>query len=171
MVNRPGIFVRDVRSFTKFLVSERSLDPHDHIVQFGFDDGQGILKIMEIVKRSDISQSKEKERSQYSDGVCPKTTKLSSVKKLFVVGLVPDVQEIYPNVKAMLDELNLEGVEFGFSADLKIYLCLAGKQVAICTHACVYCEGQSPWEGKSKAITIGSLLYRHQKFLDSGANK
>ena len=37
-VNRPGIFVRDVISFTKFLVSKRSLDPHDHVVQFGFDD-------------------------------------------------------------------------------------------------------------------------------------
>ena len=29
-VNRPGIFVRDVTSFTKFLVSERSLDPQHH---------------------------------------------------------------------------------------------------------------------------------------------
>ena len=170
-VNRPGIFVRDVTSFTKFLVSERSLDPHDHVVQFGFDDGQGVLKIMEIVKSNDISQNTEKERSRYSDGVCPKTTKLSSVKKMFVVGLVPDVQEIYPNVKAMLDELNLEGVEFGFSADLKIYLCITGKQVASCTHACVYCEGQSPWEEKSKDLTIGSLFDWHQKFLDSGANK
>ena len=56
---------------------------------------------MEIVKSSDISQSKEKERSLFLDGVCPKTTKLSSVKKLFVVGLVPDVKEIYPNVKVM----------------------------------------------------------------------
>ena len=77
-----------MRSFTKFLVSERSLDPHNHVVQFGFDDGQGILKIMEIVKSSDISQSKEKERPRYSDGVCPKTTKLSSVSKLFLVSLV-----------------------------------------------------------------------------------
>ena len=91
-VHRPGIFVRDVEGFTKFLIDERSLDPHDHIVQFGFDDGQGILKIMEIVKSSEVVQGKEMARSRYSDGVCPNTAKLSSVKKMFVVGLVPDVQ-------------------------------------------------------------------------------
>ena len=170
-VNRPGIFVKDIDSFTKFLVNERSLDPHNHVVQFGFDDEQGILKIMEIVKSSEVVQGKEEKRSKYSDGVCPKTAKLSSVKKMFVVGLVPDVQEIYPNVKAMLDEINLEGVEFGFSADLKIYLCITGKQVASCTHACVYCEGESPWEENSKPLTIGSLFDWHQKFLENGANR
>ena len=90
---------------------------------------------------------------------------------MFVVGLIPDVQEIYPNVKAMLEELNLEGIEFGFSADLKIYLCLAGKQVASCTHSCVYCEGQAPWEETSTTLTVGSLFDWHQKFVDSGANK
>ena len=45
-VHRPGVFVRDVEEFTQFLVDERALDPQNHVVQFGFDDGQGILKIM-----------------------------------------------------------------------------------------------------------------------------
>ena len=98
------------------------MDPHDHIVQFGFDDGQGMLKIMEIVKSKEVVKEQENKRSKYSDGVCPKTSKLSSVKKMFIVGLIPDVQEIYPNVKAMLEELDPEGIEYGLSADLKIYL-------------------------------------------------
>ena len=170
-VLRPGIFVKDVDEFTQFLVDERSLDPHDHIVQFGFDDGQGILKIMEIVKSNEVYKEQETTRSKYADGVCPKTSKLSSVKKMFVVGLIPDVQEIYPNVKAMLDELDLQGIEFGFSADIKIYLCIIGKQVASCTHPCVYCEGKAPWEKTYEPLTIGSLFDWHQKYLDSGAKK
>ena len=169
-VRRPGVFVRDLHNFTQFLVDERALNPHDHVVQFGFDDGQGMLKIMEIVKSNEVDQKQEKTRSSYADGVCPKVSKLSSVKKMFVVGLIPDVQEIYPNVKIMLDELNLEGIEYGFSADLKIYLCLVGKQVASCTHSCAYCEGQSPWDDSSKPLTIGSLMDWYNKFLESGAN-
>ena len=169
-VLRPGVFVRDLDEFTQFLVDERALDPHDHIVQFGFDDGQGMLKIMEIVKSKEVVTEQENKRSKYSDGVCPKTSKLSSVKKMFIVGLIPDVQEIYPNVKAMLEELDLEGIEYGLSADLKIYLCIIGKQVASCTHSCPYCEGQAPWDERSKPLTIGSLFEWHQKFVDNGAN-
>ena len=89
---------------------------------------------------------------------------------MFVIGLVPDVQELYPNIRSMMDELKLGAIEYGFCADIKIYLCLIGKQVASCTHSCVYCEGQSPWEDNSKPLTIGSLMDWYNKFLESGAN-
>ena len=170
-VIRPGIFVRDLEEFTQFLIEERSLDPQEHIVQFGFDDGQGILKIMEIVKSAEVLTGQDKKRSKYADGVCPRSSKLSSVKRMFVVGLIPDVQEIYPNVKTMLEELNLDGIEYGLSADIKIYLCLIGKQTASCLHSCPYCEGQAPFDEKSEALTIGSLFDWHEKFLERGGNK
>ena len=170
-VLRPGVFVSNLEEFTKFLIDERCLDPQNHIVQFGFDDGQGMLKIMEIVKSNEVVEDQDRKRSKYSDGVCPTSSKLSSVKKLFVVGLIPDVQEIYPNVKTMLEELNLEGIEYGLSADLKIYLCIIGKQIASCIHSCPYCEGQAPWDENYEPLTIASLFEWNQKFIDSGGNK
>ena len=170
-VMRPGVFVSDLEQFTQFLIDERCLDPQNHIVQFGFDDGQGMLKIMEIVKSKDVIDDQDRKRSKYADGVCPRSSKLSSVKKLFVVGLIPDVQEIYPNVKTMLEELNLEGIEYGLSADIKIYLCVIGKQIASCVHSCPYCEGQAPWDETYKSLTIASLFEWNQKFLESGGNK
>ena len=91
-------------------------------VHFGFDDGQGMPKIMEIIKEKEPIMETESKRSKYSDGVCPQSSKLSSVKKLFVVGHVPNVQELYFNVKSMLKELKLAGIEYSFSADIKIYL-------------------------------------------------
>ena len=169
-VQRPGIFVKDVDEFTAFLVNERNLDPSAHIVQFGFDDGQGMLKVMEIVKSRESEPEQEKKRSKYADGVCPKSSKLSSVKKLFVIGLVPEVQELYPNIRSMMEELKLGGIEYGLCADIKIYLCLIGKQVASCTHPCPYCEGKTPWETQAKHLTIGSLNEWYQKFLDNGGN-
>ena len=167
-VQRPGIFVKDIDEFTAFLVNERNLDPSAHIVQIGFDDGQGMLKVMLIVKDKEPELEEEKKRSKYSDGVCPKSSKLSSVKKMFVIGLVPDVQELYPNIRSMMDELKLGAIEYGFCADIKIYLSLIGKQVASCTHPCPYCEGKSPWDKKEKHLTIGSLNEWYQNFLDSG---
>ena len=105
VVKRPGIFVKDVNEYTKFLIEERALHPQKNSVLFGFDDGQGILKIMEIVKTLETPETEQK-MSSYRDGVCAKTSKLSSVKKLFVIGLVPDVQENYQNVRDMMEELS-----------------------------------------------------------------
>ena len=47
-------------------------------------------------------------------------SKLSSVKKLIVLGAVADVPENYFNVKVMLDQLNIEALEFTMSADIKM---------------------------------------------------
>ena len=72
----------------------------------------------------------------------------------------------------MMNELKLDGLECGcgFSADIKIYLCLTGKQVASCTHPCPYCEGKAPWEMKAKHLTIGSLNEWYQQFVESGGD-
>ena len=53
-------------------------------------------------------------------GVAPKSSKLSSVKKLMVIGAVADVPENYPNVKVILDQLNIEALQFTVAADIKM---------------------------------------------------
>ena len=50
---------------------------------FGFDDGHGMLKIMEIVKTLETPETEQK-RSSYRDGVCAKSSKLSYVKINFL---------------------------------------------------------------------------------------
>ena len=78
----------------------------DPVIQFGFDDGQGILKLMEIAKGGDFKEDEERKRSKYSDGVCSRSSKLSSVKKLFIIGLVPNVSELYYNILTLLHDRN-----------------------------------------------------------------
>ena len=56
----------------------------------------------------------------YSQGVAAKQGKFSSVKRLLVIGAVPDASENYFNVKAMLDKVDMEAFEFTVSADLKM---------------------------------------------------
>ena len=47
-------------------------------------------------------------------------SKLTSVKKLVVLGAVADVPENYYNVKVIMDQLNVEALEFTMSADIKM---------------------------------------------------
>ena len=46
---------------------------------------------------------------------------MSSVKRMLVMGAVPEIPENYPNVKMVLDELNMEAVEFTMSLDIKMH--------------------------------------------------
>ena len=100
-IKRSGIFVKDLHEFTKFLVLKRCLDSDNHVVQFGIDDRQGMLKVREIIKNKEPVEELQEKRSKYTD-----------VKNFVVVGLVPQVQELYTNIKSNLGELN--GKHFPF---------------------------------------------------------
>ena len=101
------------------------------------DDGQGFCKVGALfldrakedtaVARSKYSEVKISEMIFYwnliatkSQGVAPKSFKCSSVKKLLVLGIVPEVPENHPNMETLLGELNMEAVEFSVSADVKM---------------------------------------------------
>ena len=61
-----------------------------------------------------------------------RTSKLSSVKRLILIGAVQDVPENYHNVKAILDQLNIEALDFTVSADIKMckfYSCECCEQI------------------------------------------
>ena len=62
-IKRPGIFVKNVKEFTEMVVTARNIDPESHIIQFGFDDGQGILKLMEIIKSTDLDEQETNKKS------------------------------------------------------------------------------------------------------------
>lgn len=53
-------------------------------------------------------------------GVAPRGSKGTSVKKLIVIGAVAEVPENYENVKVILDQLNIEALEFTMTADIKM---------------------------------------------------
>ena len=53
-------------------------------------------------------------------GIGSKGSKGSSVKKLFIIGVMPELRESYANVKLMLSNLNLDDLKYTISADLKM---------------------------------------------------
>ena len=57
---------------------------------------------------------------QKLQGVAAKVAQNSSVKKLLLLAVVPEVPENYFNVKAILSSLDIEGIEFTTAADIKL---------------------------------------------------
>ena len=116
-----GVFCKDCDSLVSEVLAERGLVPDDTHIHCGFDSGQGILKIA-VTATNKIQDEQENRRVKYGEGVAARVCKLSSVKRMLVIGAVPQIPENYPNVKMILDELNMEAVGFTMSLDIKIYL-------------------------------------------------
>ena len=82
-VERPVIYA-DLPALVAFLLDQRHLDPDTSEITFGLDDGQGVLKVMMILKdQPDGGAEPPCQWACHSDGVSSsKTQKVLGVKKL-----------------------------------------------------------------------------------------
>ena len=168
-VDLPVVFAKDVESLAGFIMRERNLDPINTVAQIGIDDGQGAVKIMLSIKEKETPDENKKKRAKYEDGFAPQDFKLSGVKKLFLL-LVSPTTERHNNMSSLLGLLGIDAFDFGFSCDLKMVLCLCGKQCASSKHCCPFCTGSAPWLGTYRSNTIGSLWNDYSAFLQAGSN-
>ena len=80
---REGVLVKDFKAWTNMVVEHRALNIDNTMIQLGFDDGQGILKLMQTIKSLDIPTYEcGYGKRKYSEGYVGKNSPLSSVKKL-----------------------------------------------------------------------------------------
>lgn len=79
-------------------------------------------------------------RSLYSEGgTCAKKAKLTSVKRLILLAVVPDVKESYENVQALFNLTNVNCIPFKLLSDFKLLLIVNGQQTATSMYPCPYC--------------------------------
>ena len=90
------------------------------------------------LKPKDGSVISVPKRAKYIDGVAAKDVKMSSVKKAFMIGLIPGVEENYTNIKTLLTSVDLSGLPVTFSCDLKLCLFLVGKMNGACKCPCPF---------------------------------
>ena len=121
------------------------------------------------VKSKDLEEDNNK-RSCYSDGVAAKSSKLSSVNRIFAIGIIPGCQENYQNIKRMLQYVRLSGLPVTFSCDLKLGYFLEGKSGGNGRHNCTLCCGCSPWTGDCSLLTIGDLKRHHEQYVAAGSD-
>ena len=126
------VFCTEPTDLLAVAMAHRGLSPNDVDAHVGIDGGQGWLKIgLTLTKRCEINNNK---RAKYEEvifcinvfciaflkGVASKQAKGSSVKKLFLLGVLPELPESYESVKVIMRNLNMDAFEFVTSADLKM---------------------------------------------------
>ena len=161
----PAVFSKDVEELVKIMIELRAIDPEDSDIQFGFDDGQGFLKLMMMVlSKPELEHKDHQKRAKYADGICAKTFKNTSVKKVIIVGVMKS-QENYHNVKGMLEEVDINGVDSTFSPDMKMGHIYQGRQGGSCKRNCNWCNGHAPWDGDCMGILlrIGDLFREYNR--------
>lgn len=167
-VEKPVVVVKSVEDFATHVMLERNLSPENCEIQIGIDDGQQLLKIMMTIKEKDKPEIENK-KTRYVEGFRPQDFKLSGVKKLFILFASPTCER-HDNLETILQDLDLQALEFGFSCDLKLVLILCGKQCASSKHCCPFCTGSAPWVAKGSSNTIGSLWSDYRTYVLGGSN-
>ena len=147
----------DTEGLITFLMETRDINPDEEEILFGFDDGQGSLKLMMLIQKLEDHDVPDKKRPKYADGVFSQSFKNTSVKKLIVMACVPNCQEHYENVQQILEQVDLSGVDMSESADIKMVLTQLGKQGASSTHNCILGDGKAPYTEGCNELTFGEL--------------
>ena len=154
--DRVATVCHDLEGLISHLMMLRDIDPDKQEVLYGFDEGRGTLKLMMLILELEDHDKPEKKRGKYSDGVFANSFKNSGVQKLIILADVPDCQEHYENVRQILDQVNISGVDYSACTDIKMMLILLGKQGANATHNCIFGDGKSPYT-ECNDVTFGEL--------------
>ena len=119
------------------------------------DGGQGFLKICMTVlpenynpelnrasneEDDDLIADLDGKRSTYKEGGGIGAFKLTSVKRLVIIAVVPDCKETYANMSILFDITNLNRISFLFVADNKLLLICLGCQTSSASFPCPYCH-------------------------------
>ena len=162
--DRWAVVCNDFEGLIEFLMEMRDIDPELEEVVIGFDDGQGFVKLMLLVQSLLDREMPERKRFKYADGVFAKAFRNSGVKKLLPLAVVQDTQELYPNIKKILDLVDIKGVEnLSHSKDIKMVLIEQGKQGAQSTHPCIFGDGRAPYTDGCNELTIGDLRRMYER--------
>ena len=169
---RPLVYLTDLEAFVNYILDAREMDHDNFCVMIGMDEGQKSIKIMMSIKEKTVVEKKVAKRMKYSDGIQGPDTLLSSVNRLFIIGLLPNTQESHHNLEVMLNELPLANIEHNLTADLKLVLALIGKMSAACSNPCIYCESDSTFTAEdAPLLTFGSLKKHLQEYIKAGSDK
>lgn len=171
-VSRPNILCKNLTSLIKFICKKRGIQDHNSIIKIGIDGGGGSIKLcLNIIENSGSNSSSilsVKPPTRNTRSSVGKKFLDSGVKKLIIVSIVFDVQELYENISVLLKALNVDGIHYCIATDLKLANILIGIQSHSCKHPCIFCEGCAPWSTSSKLRTIGKVKELVQDFKNSG---
>ena len=113
-----------------------------------------------------------KRRAFYAEGGSMKKWKLSGVRRLLPLAVVPDIKESHNNFKIFFDLINLNNIDYKTISDHKAMLIALGLQTAVATYPCPYCLipfknlGRAESEEEQEDRAFLHLEEDHKKFVE-----
>ena len=177
--NLPVIFCSDVDELKHRIALHRQFNDSDFESIIGINSGGGVLKVCLTVRSPSAIPTRRYDgdadtvvRSKLSDGVASKNLKDTSVKKLFILAVVPTAQETYRNMLILWDLLKFTSLRslspFTFCMDLKLAGITLGLMSHASLHPCSWCNSEKDklhCEGMLR--TLGSIRRQYWRFTES----
>ena len=160
IVKRPTYYCTDVEELIGLCLKVRKVE--DCEVQLTADGGGGFFSVNLLVVDHQARLNEENipsKRSKYSEGVAARQNKDTSVKKMFVLAKVPDIDENHTNVRKVLSLLNLSGIDnCSWTKDIKLVRIFCGKQLGRPKKDCPWCNVSCDcYEEGGELYTVGDL--------------
>ena len=133
---------------------------------------------LEEISESPGNLSPLKKRATYKEVGGIGNYKLTSVKRVILLAIIPDCKETHKNMKVLCELTLLNKISFLFVCDFKLLLICPGCQTATATYPCPYCHvrlremtssvdetGEGLSEDLCEERTFGTLQESHDKFI------
>ena len=156
------VYLKDPPAFIEHVIEQRGLDRAKVLVRVGLDGGQGSFKVVASIFETDYDPEVTF-GSKEGPG-----NRLTGANRLLVMAMAEDMQELYFNLRIVMDKLKLNDIDCCFASDLKLINCLLGISSHSGKHACPYCEGEMTLEA-GVLRTFGRLQKWHRKFEEKGS--
>ena len=144
----PVVMCTDVIALIEDIKSKRCHESEDAIsFKVGIDGGGGCLKVcLNVIDEREILHEGTGDcRQSFKCGIAEKRMKTTSVNKLIVIALAPDIPENYENVSKLWSCLHLNSLfnekeNVRIAADLKLCNIIIGLMSHSCQHPCTWCD-------------------------------
>ena len=165
-IELPTIVCSELPAMIEQILQKRERDRESVLIKISIDGGGGFLKV--CLSIFDINDPCPKS----SSGLSKKFLE-SGVKRVFIIGLVPDVSEDYVNVKRIWMNYGVENLnKYTVATDLKLCNILLGMMSHSSCHPCAWCDiTKDSLHKKGNQPTISSLMKLFWEFFESRSEK
>ena len=156
-----------MNELVKRMIEGRNISEENALVRIGIDGGGGFLKVCPSV--FDLVEFKQpctgkRQGEQFRD----------SGVKVIIIGIVPDIQKNYPNLKRIWLETDIETFrrEYTIATYLKLCNILLGLMTHSSAHPCCWCDvKKGNLDKKGVSRTIANMMELFWNYFEARAVK
>ena len=169
------VMCSDLEGLITHIAKKRDLPNMTFHIKFGLDGGGGFLKICMILQESyeemvENTTGIKKRKPNYN-----KDFKFSGVKKIFLLGVAPFVQENYENLSMIWSRLKINVLDMydtAITADLKLANIICGLMAHASQHPCTWCDAlKTKLHCSGNYRTLGDIKTNYSEWVSSGLAK